>query len=104
MKNDGVFCEECLADMEHYPVKPNITVKLPIQSSVPPQKRRSRRTRHIKAEDQIRHLKKIRNWLFILLLSALLALAIAIAAIVHLSSNSTGLPLSRTGENTSQTT
>ena len=104
LKNDGVFCEECLADMAHYPVKPNITVNLPPHSAAHSIKRRSRRVRHVKAEDQIRHLKQVRNWLFILLLSALLALTVAIAAIVHLSSDPAGLPLSRTGETTSEAT
>ena len=102
MKNDGVFCEECLADMAHYPVKPNITVTLPPQAPAHSQKRRVRRSRYVKPEDQIRHLKNVRNWLFILLLSAVLALAIAIAAMVYLTSDLYETPASQTGETTSQ--
>lgn len=79
----GVFCQECLADMEKYPVKPNITVQLPVRSTVPAVKKKSRH-KYIKPEDQIRHLKKVRNWLCVLLVTALLAFAAVSAIALHL--------------------
>ena len=72
VREPQVFCDRCLADMERYPVKPNITVNLPNRPVDPPAKRKSRRTRYIKPEDQIRHLRgRIR----------LLALALSVALV-----------------------
>ena len=84
MKEAGVFCENCLAEMEKYPVKPNITVQLPIRPAVTAARKKSRRQRHVKPEDQIRHLKKVRNWLCALLVFALLAFAASSALVLHL--------------------
>lgn len=82
LKTSGVFCEECLADMEKYPVKSNITVKLPYRPAPAPV--RKRKQKYVKPEDQIRHLKKVRNWLVVLLITALLAFAAASAMVLHL--------------------
>lgn len=84
IKNSGVFCENCLADMEKYPVKPNITVHLPDRPVSVPTRKRSRRQKHIKPEDQIHHLKKVRNWLIVLLIAALLAFAAASSMVLYL--------------------
>lgn len=84
LKNSGVFCENCLADMEKYPVKPNITIQLPNRPATSPARKRSRRNKYPKPEDQIRHLKKVRNWLFGLLIAALLALAGVSVLALHL--------------------
>ncbi len=67
-----VFCDNCLAGMEKYPVKPNITVNIPIRPASPPAKKKSRRLKYIKPEDSIRHLKtKVRIlWLALLLVFA----------------------------------
>lgn len=71
LKTTGVFCAECLADMENYPVKSNITIQLPHRPAVT--QTRKRKQRYIKPEDQIKMLKKTRNWLIFLLVVALLA-------------------------------
>ena len=84
LKNSGVFCESCLADMEKYPVKSNITIQLPNRSAPAPVRKRARRQKYIKPEDQIRHLKKVRNWLVVLLMAALLAFAVTSAMVLHL--------------------
>ncbi len=83
LKDEGVFCPECLVDMEKYPVKPNITIQLPVRRSLPVARRRVRRQRYVKAEDHIRHLKKVRNWLVVALLSAILLFACATAVALH---------------------
>ena len=84
LKTSGVFCPECLAEMEKYPVKPNITVQLPRRPSAGPSKKKARRQKHIKPEDQIRHLKKVRNWLVVLLITALLAFAASSLMVLRL--------------------
>lgn len=78
IKGEGVFCPDCLTDMERYPVKPNITVQLPVRPGAAPARKKTRRPRYVKPEDQIRHLKKVRNWLAVLLILTLLALTAVI--------------------------
>ena len=82
LKTSGVFCEDCLADMEKYPVKPNITIHLPYRPAPAPV--RKRKQKYVKPEDQIRHLKKVRNWLIGLLIVAILAFAASAAMLLHL--------------------
>ena len=82
LKNGGVFCEECLADMEKYPVKSNISVHLPYRPTPAPV--RKKKQKYIKPEDQIRHLKKVRNWLVTLLIVALLAFTATAVMLLHI--------------------
>ena len=84
LKNSGVFCENCLADMEKYPVKPNITVTLPERPVAQPVRKRIRR-KYTKPEDQIRHLRKVRNWLLVLLCAMTLLVALCVLEILQLT-------------------
>ena len=52
-----VFCDACLADMEKYPVKPDITVSLPHREEAPVSKKKSRRQRTLPVEEQLRRVK-----------------------------------------------
>ena len=52
-----VFCDACLADMEKYPVKPDITVSLPHREEAPVSKKKSRRQRTLPVEEQLRRAK-----------------------------------------------
>jgi len=38
-----VFCSKCLTDMEAYPVKPNITIQLPVRQETLAEKRKPRK-------------------------------------------------------------
>lgn len=84
LKRSGVFCETCLADMEKYPVKPNISVQIPNRPAPAPVRKRARKPRFAKPEDQIRHLQKVRNGLIVLLLAALLGFAATSAMLLRL--------------------
>ena len=84
MKDSGVFCETCLEDMAKYPVKPNITVRIPRRPSAPVAKKKVKKSRFPRPEDQIRHLKRVRNWLIALLIASLLAFAASSALVVYL--------------------
>ncbi len=72
VKEPQVFCDKCLAEMEKYPVKPNVTVSLPPRPAYTPSKKKSRRAKYVKPEDLIRHLRtKVRLlWLTVILLFA----------------------------------
>ena len=51
-----VFCDTCLADMEKYPVKPDVTVVLPQRRDASVSKKKSRK-RTVPAEEQLRRVK-----------------------------------------------
>lgn len=80
----AVFCESCLGEMEKYPVRPDIEVKLPERKQAPVQKKQSKK-RTVSPEDQIKTLKKRCRTLLLLLISVtLLAAALAVPAVEYL--------------------
>lgn len=83
IREPDMFCEKCLAAMERDPVKPNITVQLPVRPVKPPAKKKNRRPRYAKPEEQIRHLRRWRRWLILLLVVSLSALAITAAMLLR---------------------
>lgn len=54
-REDQVFCKECLAEMEKYPVKPGVVVLLPPKEKPRPSRRRAAPPA---AEEQLAKLKK----------------------------------------------
>ena len=71
-----LFCEECLAEMEHYPVKPGTPVLLPHRETLVPQRKRRGNKRVRKPEEQIAALRST-----IRLLCVILCLVLVIATI-----------------------
>ena len=54
-----VFCDECLAEMDKYPVKPGVVVMLPRRRSQPVKEKAPRRRQNqIPPEEQVKLLKK----------------------------------------------
>lgn len=73
LKEDQVFCDECLANMARYPVRPNVVVQLPPQQPVAAAKKKRSVKKERKPEDVTRHLRSVIRWLCLLLAVALLA-------------------------------
>ena len=48
------FCQSCLAEMEKYPVRPDITVTLPHRTEASINKKKNRRQRPLSPEEQLR--------------------------------------------------
>ncbi len=72
-----VFCEECLAEMENYPVKPDTPVVLPPRALEAPVKRAPSRHKLWKPEYTI---TALRRWvIFLILLCAMLAIGLTIS-------------------------
>ena len=70
-----IFCDECLADMAKYPVKPGTVVQLPARLKDVPVKKSGRRPQ-IPLEEQIKVLKKrvfVLGVMFVLTFSLLVA-------------------------------
>ena len=67
--SEQVFCEDCLAEMEKYPVKPGTAVKLP-ERREPSAFRRTVKRRTVPLEEQVKILKsRLYRLLIVLLLS-----------------------------------
>ena len=89
-QNGQVFCADCLAVMEQYPVNPNVTVRLPRRPD--PQFARKPSWRRMPSEEeQIRILKrkvKVLRWLLAAALAVIIALSIPAA--IHLMEGGDG--------------
>lgn len=82
--SERIFCEECLAEMEKYPVKPETAIKLP-----PPREntsiRRVVKRRTISPEEQVKALKKrVRNLYIALILCLVLIVLLFRPAFAHM--------------------
>ena len=64
----NVFCPECLAEMEKYPVKPGTVVQLPKRRETPAYKKATVRRRAVSLEEQIKKLRRAIRSLIVLLL------------------------------------
>ena len=78
---DQAFCEDCLAEMERYPVRPNTVVQIPKR----PAPTKKSHQRHISPEEQIAALRKrcrrlmtglVVAWLIIAALAATVGIAV----------------------------
>lgn len=74
---EQVFCEECLLEMEKYPVRPGTVVQLPTRKESASPKKVSKR-KAVSLEEQVRALKK-RTRVLAICLTAAVALAAALA-------------------------
>ena len=73
-----VFCEDCLKVMERYPVKPNVQVTIPVRPTVSTAKKRSRRSRSLSPDEQMRIMRtklRLAHVALVIILLAFFALA-----------------------------
>ncbi len=78
-----VFCESCLADMENYPVRPDITVTLPYRPEIPVSKKKSRRQKSISPEEQVRRTKYALRLTRIALVAVFICFLLVSAMLLH---------------------
>ena len=83
-----VFCKDCLADMENYPIKPGTPVQLPTQPAETAPRRQPDRRKTRKPEEQIALLRKL-----------VLSLGIALLAVILTFAITTSILLQRMGQN-----
>ena len=84
--SDGLFCTECLEEMDRYPVKPGVVIQLPRRKPDAAVKKTHARRRPLPSqEDQIRNLKKlVRRLVLVILIMLLLLGATGYFAAIHL--------------------
>lgn len=78
-----VFCKDCLADMENYPVKPDTPVYLPVREPATQSRRSSNGHKAKKPEEQVARLRKWVAALGLMLLTVSLAFAITVSVLLH---------------------
>ena len=82
--NNQVFCNECLADMEKYPVRPGTVIHLPRRREDTFVKKSPRRKSLPAPEEQVKILKKqVRRLRFTVLIFTLLLVVFGYFAVVH---------------------
>lgn len=91
-----VFCDECLAFMEKYPVNPGTAVHLPLRKQTEDAKKNVRKRRELTAEEQLVQAKKLIRWLAAGFAAAVLAAAVLGAILyMHLTEPAQQLPQGR---------
>ena len=76
LKNHNVFCEDCLAEAENYPIDPDTPLVVPKSAEIAPTKKRARKRPAPSPEEQLPRLRKaIRRLTLALLVLILLLLA-----------------------------
>ena len=76
LKDNQVFCPDCLAIMDDYPVKPGTPIQLPNRTNTPSSPTKSPKKKPRKPEEQILQLRSTVRWLTLSLIVALLAFII----------------------------
>lgn len=71
-----VFCSECLASMEKYPIRPGTPIHIPMRSAIPEAKKAPKKKRELTPEEQISRLRIKVQWLRAALLAALIVIAL----------------------------
>lgn len=82
-EDQQVFCSECLALMEKYPVKPGIAIHLPHRNTAAPEKKASARLREPTAAEQVERLQKIIRWLLIMIAGLSVLLLLTAGMLLH---------------------
>ncbi|MBO5316898.1 MAG: zinc ribbon domain-containing protein [Oscillospiraceae bacterium] len=89
---EQVFCPDCLAVMEAYPVKPDTVVHIPQRAPHTPEKRH----RTVSPKEQIYQLQKTVRWLMLTATVLMVVLLLTVAMLLHQldkPSSPGGLPL-----------
>ena len=85
LKDQLVFCPDCQADMEKYPVKPGTPIQLPAQPKLSPAKKKpARRKKALKPEERIPRLRSAIRWLIFALVVSLLAFILTAGMVLML--------------------
>ena len=89
---DSVFCQQCLADMDRYPVKPGTAVHIPVRKAPPPRKNVPKKKQITPEEQNLRLRKVIRFLLGLWLATLLVAAALAYPAYQYVIEENHFLP------------
>ena len=83
ISDQQVFCEDCLAVMAQFPVKPGTRIQLPNRPAPEVQKKAAPRRRILSPEERVVRMRKTIQWLSMSLAVAILALVLSIALLTN---------------------
>lgn len=78
--SSNVFCEACLEDMRHHPVKSGTAVVIPNR---PESKRAISRRKSLSYEEQISRMQVLIRWLLVAVILLSISFGISVAALAH---------------------
>lgn len=81
---EQVFCQDCLAVMAEYPVKPGTPIHIPSQPHHSPLRKAARKGRSQEPEEVIRRQKFVIRWLAALAAVLMVAWGVTMAIVVHI--------------------
>ena len=79
-----MFCEDCLAEAEGYPVDPATPIQLPAHAPILSQKKKGRKKAARTPEAQLKRLRSSMRWLFFALVAVLLAFCLTALMLLNL--------------------
>lgn len=87
LKDQRVFCSECLAEAEKYPVEPGTPILLPRHTPYAPQKKRAQRKRQasLTPEEQLQKLRSAIRMMVVALIITFLAFLLMAFLVVMLA-------------------
>lgn len=85
VKDQQVFCEDCLAEAEGYPVDPATPIQLPAHAPVQSQKKKGGKKKAARPpEAQLKRLRSSLRWLLFALVVVLLAFCLTALMLLNL--------------------
>ena len=79
-----MFCEDCLAEAEGYPVDPATPIQLPAHAPILSQKKKGSKKAARTPEAQLKRLRSSMRWLFFALVAVLLAFCLTALMLLNL--------------------
>lgn len=81
-EGSNVFCAECLAEMEKYPVKPGTVIHIPARSQEP-EKKQPRRKKDLSAEEQLANARSLVRNMTATILALITALIVMVSVLLY---------------------
>ena len=83
-KDEQVFCEQCLAAMDAYPVRPDIHIQLPNRPIADTPKKSGKKRRSLSPEEQAIYYRRRSRRLAVLCVALVAVLCVTAAMLAHL--------------------
>lgn len=80
---NNVFCPECLAEMEKYPVKPGTVIQIPVRSAEPEPRKPARRKKEPPIEVQLASMRSLVRNLTAMVIASVTALAVVTGMLLY---------------------
>ena len=95
-KEQQVFCDDCLAQAESYPVDPATAIQLPArEATLLPKKKNGKKRADLPPEEQLPRLRSSFRWLLLALIVMLISFCLTAAMLLYLLDQRDNTPADR---------